>query len=277
MGVLEATIRQIFRSSDKDTFYKKSPKLLATPSHAAIPEFDIPSGTSSSSSSSSSSATSLSSSSTFWRSPTPSIWSPRRYIPSQVRKNVSKRQFGVLVCVLLTLFVWMVPPPQTWGRRIVHVNVPHITSPYQVFRPIAEAAKKHLPDPQHWLQHNSNNKFAVSSSSRMVNAISSYRHVSPKPRAALISLVRNSELEGIVQSMTQLEYHWNRKYHYPWIFFNDEPFSDEFKVSLRQDISYMLTDNTRPPLKTLPPPRFTTKWCRKSTGHCRIGSTKADS
>jgi len=33
-----------------------------------------------------------------------------------------------------------------------------------------------------------------------------------------------------MQSMRQLEYQWNRKYQYPWVFFNDEPFSDEFKV-----------------------------------------------
>jgi len=28
----------------------------------------------------------------------------------------------------------------------------------------------------------------------------------------LISLVRNSELEGMMQSMRQLEFRWNRKY-----------------------------------------------------------------
>ncbi|MCJ1422477.1 hypothetical protein MMC29_000357 [Sticta canariensis] len=55
--------------------------------------------------------------------------------------------------------------------------------------------------------------------------------VSTKPRAALISLVRNSELSGMMQSMRQLEYQWNRKYNYPWIFFNDEPFTDEFKAA----------------------------------------------
>ena len=53
---------------------------------------------------------------------------------------------------------------------------------------------------------------------------------SAKPKAALISLVRNQELDGIIQSMTQLEYHWNHKYQYPWVFFNDEPFNDDFKV-----------------------------------------------
>ncbi|KAI9796586.1 MAG: hypothetical protein M1825_000603, partial [Sarcosagium campestre] len=34
-----------------------------------------------------------------------------------------------------------------------------------------------------------------------------------------------------MQSMRQLEFHWNREYQYPWIFFNDEPFSDEFKMA----------------------------------------------
>lgn len=33
-----------------------------------------------------------------------------------------------------------------------------------------------------------------------------------------------------MQSMRQLEHQWNRKYQYPWVFFNDEPFSAEFKV-----------------------------------------------
>ena len=50
------------------------------------------------------------------------------------------------------------------------------------------------------------------------------------PKAALISLVRNEELDGILQSMRQLEFHWNQRYEYPWIFFNEKPFSEEFKV-----------------------------------------------
>ena len=54
-----------------------------------------------------------------------------------------------------------------------------------------------------------------------------------RPRAAIISLVRNEELDGIVQSMVQLEYRWNNKYQYPWIFFNDIGFSDHFKVCSR--------------------------------------------
>ncbi|ETI21827.1 hypothetical protein G647_05896 [Cladophialophora carrionii CBS 160.54] len=52
-----------------------------------------------------------------------------------------------------------------------------------------------------------------------------------RPKAALISLVRNEELDGILQSMRQLEFHWNQQYNYPWIFFNEKPFSEEFKAA----------------------------------------------
>ncbi|SLM35692.1 glycosyltransferase family 15 protein [Lasallia pustulata] len=34
-----------------------------------------------------------------------------------------------------------------------------------------------------------------------------------------------------MQSMRQLEFHWNHKYQYPWVFFNDEPFSQEFRLA----------------------------------------------
>ena len=47
-------------------------------------------------------------------------------------------------------------------------------------------------------------------------------------RAAIISLVRNSELDQMVQSMRELEETFNRKFKYTWIFFNDEPFTDKF-------------------------------------------------
>lgn len=48
-------------------------------------------------------------------------------------------------------------------------------------------------------------------------------------KAAIIALVRNSELREMSQSMRELEETFNRKFNYPWIFFNDEPFEDKFK------------------------------------------------
>lgn len=52
---------------------------------------------------------------------------------------------------------------------------------------------------------------------------------SPRINATLLSLVRNNEVDGMVQSMVDLERTWNHKFNYPWTFFNDVPFDDEFK------------------------------------------------
>ncbi|KAF7559053.1 hypothetical protein G7046_g5105 [Stylonectria norvegica] len=47
--------------------------------------------------------------------------------------------------------------------------------------------------------------------------------------ATLLALVRNEEVDDMVQSMLDLERTWNSKFNYPWTFFNDVPFSEEFK------------------------------------------------
>ncbi|KAI9834529.1 MAG: hypothetical protein M1819_002905 [Sarea resinae] len=52
---------------------------------------------------------------------------------------------------------------------------------------------------------------------------------SSRINATLLALVRNSEVMGMVQSMRDLERTWNHKFNYPWTFFNDEPFTEEFK------------------------------------------------
>lgn len=37
----------------------------------------------------------------------------------------------------------------------------------------------------------------------------------------------------MLQSMGDLERTWNSKFNYPWTFFNDVPFSEEFKRKTR--------------------------------------------
>lgn len=50
--------------------------------------------------------------------------------------------------------------------------------------------------------------------------------------SAFVSLVRNSELEGIVSTIKTLEETFNSKYNYPYIFLNDKPFTQEFKDAI---------------------------------------------
>lgn len=47
--------------------------------------------------------------------------------------------------------------------------------------------------------------------------------------ATILALVRNEEVDDMVQSMVDLERTWNSKFNYPWTFFNDVPFTEEFK------------------------------------------------
>ncbi|KAJ1034365.1 hypothetical protein NDA18_001226 [Ustilago nuda] len=56
----------------------------------------------------------------------------------------------------------------------------------------------------------------------------------PRAKAGFIVLVRNSELQGMRESMRDVEEKFNRKYGYPWIFLNNEPFSEEFKRGVQQ-------------------------------------------
>ena len=52
---------------------------------------------------------------------------------------------------------------------------------------------------------------------------------SDRINATILSLVRNEELEEMLSSMRDLEFTWNHKFNYPWTFFNDVPFTEEFK------------------------------------------------
>lgn len=76
-----------------------------------------------------------------------------------------------------------------------------------------------------------------------------------RANAAFVVLARNSDLKGIVSSMKQMEDRFNKKYNYPWVFLNDEPFSDEFKKCRYFSPSSLdlLTNFVDIPLKSLHP------------------------
>jgi len=51
----------------------------------------------------------------------------------------------------------------------------------------------------------------------------------PRANAAFVVLARNKELEGVIQSLKSIERHFNRWYHYPYVFLNDGEFNSTFK------------------------------------------------
>ena len=54
-------------------------------------------------------------------------------------------------------------------------------------------------------------------------------HSGRRANAAIVLLARNSDLNGMIVSMKQMEDRFNKKYLYPYIFLNEEPFEDKFK------------------------------------------------
>jgi len=60
-------------------------------------------------------------------------------------------------------------------------------------------------------------------------------------KASLVMLVRNSELREALSSIRMVEDRFNRRFHYPWTFLNDEPFTDdvsEYLISKRPSPAY---------------------------------------
>ncbi|KAI8985422.1 nucleotide-diphospho-sugar transferase [Pilobolus umbonatus] len=59
-------------------------------------------------------------------------------------------------------------------------------------------------------------------------ALSRESHPKEPVKACYVVLVRNSELDGIIYSINQLESTFNSKYNYPYVFLNDDEFTQEF-------------------------------------------------
>lgn len=54
-----------------------------------------------------------------------------------------------------------------------------------------------------------------------------------RANATMLMLARNSDVNDAVRSVRRLEDRFNKKFGYPWLFLNEEPFSEEFKTCVR--------------------------------------------
>jgi len=51
-----------------------------------------------------------------------------------------------------------------------------------------------------------------------------------KANAAFVILARNSDLNGVITSVKQMEDRFNKKFQYPYVLLNEEPFEEGFKI-----------------------------------------------
>ncbi len=59
----------------------------------------------------------------------------------------------------------------------------------------------------------------------------------PRENAALVMLARNSELDKALKTVLSIERHFNQWFHYPIVFLNDEPWSEEFISAMNATVS----------------------------------------
>jgi alpha 1,2-mannosyltransferase len=50
-----------------------------------------------------------------------------------------------------------------------------------------------------------------------------------KANATMVMLARNGDMDNAVRSVRRIQDRFNSKFQYPWVFLNEEPFTDEFK------------------------------------------------
>ncbi|KAI0354535.1 glycosyltransferase family 15 protein [Trametes cingulata] len=62
-----------------------------------------------------------------------------------------------------------------------------------------------------------------------------------RANATILMLARNSDVNDAVKSVRRLEDRFNRKFGYPWVFLNEEPFSEEFKTRISNVIAGPVT------------------------------------
>lgn len=157
---------------------------------------------------------------------------------SRTRKSLT-RWFLIALCTLISSYLLYTTTTSLKSNSASKQR----TSPMRVLQPHSNTRQqKH--DPEKWLRDHSD----------MYHYETGEEKFNDRPKAAIISLVRNEELEGILQSMRQLEQRWNRRYNYPWMFFSEREFSEEFKVSFSRNLA-----STSTPLRILPSMTRTTR------------------
>lgn len=59
-------------------------------------------------------------------------------------------------------------------------------------------------------------------------------NTSPRANATLMMLARNSDVDGAVHSVSSVQSQFNERFSYPWVFLNNEPWTEEFMNRVRE-------------------------------------------
>lgn len=69
----------------------------------------------------------------------------------------------------------------------------------------------------------------------------------PRENGVFVVLARNKELPGVIDSLKSVERHFNRWFHYPYVFLNNEDFNSTFKETVMNHTSSSVEFGKIPP------------------------------
>ncbi|KAF2767682.1 glycosyl transferase [Teratosphaeria nubilosa] len=139
----------------------------------------------------------------------PSIGFFRRRIRIRGNSKISVPLYVVLlfpVLVLILILLLFVRHPNSPGGRLIPSGAPPS---------IRKISEKH------------DKVFVTGCLDPVVNA-----RDNPRANAAFVVLARNKELDGVIESLKSVERHFNRWFHYPYVFLNDGEFNSTFKETV---------------------------------------------
>lgn len=96
-------------------------------------------------------------------------------------------------------------------------------------------------DPEEVTEHLPNlgaNDSAAGASSTLVQE--PFKPNKGRANATFVMLARNSDLDGALSSIRQLEARFNSRFNYPYVFLNEEEFSDDFKTLVSASYLYLI-------------------------------------
>lgn len=146
---------------------------------------------------------------------------------------VSQRPFSLRKTSLLLLASFLVG--STWvfskdAKKLPSQEMPIIDSyvPPIPHPPAGYTIQAEGPHPIQWLRKNTFLDIQELSLSQLQELTET------RPKAAFISLIRNEEVDDMVSSIVQIETRFNSRqtHRYDWVFFNNEEFTERFKVAV---------------------------------------------
>ncbi|CAG8479665.1 5801_t:CDS:2 [Acaulospora colombiana] len=147
-------------------------------------------------------------------------------------KRNNLKYFGLAVATLF-FFHWVLTitnPRSEYSKQWSSPEYPVVDGEIEPPRPKHKVIDHGSENKQHGSEHKQHDSEHKQHESEQKQHDSGQTQPGSNVKAAFVVLIRNGDLHSFRATMRQLEDRYNHKYNYPYVFLNNEPFTEEFKM-----------------------------------------------